>query len=295
MSRGNGSQRFDTVRYSVAAFFILAVALGGITIYLVVQGILPSGVALASVSSASIAGIIMTAIEDGRAGLKLMLRRLLIWRVGIGYWLFAFLFLVPAVLLGSMANTLFNGDPLSFSNMKPALGVLPLFIIFFIVSGLGQELGWTGFLTPRLQARFGALTSCVIRAILSSLWHLPLLLYSRRPLPALSDFPYSGWIAQKGFLVAMEVQILMFLVPWSIFYTWMFNNTRGEPASGCRPAWFGDLACFLDAERRDRYEEPGQLLGLWCSPGGDRDHHCHRDRRERSVTKVHEDCSLILT
>jgi membrane protease YdiL (CAAX protease family) len=214
-------------RYPIVSFYILALALGAGTVYLVVQGIIPAGVALASALSASIAGIIMTAVEDGRAGLKLILSRLLIWRVGIGYWLFATLFLVPAILLGSVVNPLFNGDPLSFNNMKSALEILPMFISFFIVAGLGQELGWTGFLTPRLQAHFGALTSCVMRAILVGIWHLPLLLYSRLQLPALADFPYSGWIAQKGLPVAIVTLILMFLLPWSIFCGWIFNNTRG--------------------------------------------------------------------
>lgn len=219
--------RFDT-GYSVAAFYILAMVIGGGTIYLVVHGILPASLALASALSASIAGIIMTAIEDGRAGLKLMLRRLLIWRVGIGYWLFAFLFLVPALLLGSMVNPLFHGDPLSFDNIGPAFEIIPMFIIFFIISGLGQELGWSGFLTPRLQVRFSALTSSVMRAILVGVWHLPLFLYSRFQIPALADFPYSGWIAQKGFLVAFGTLILMFALPWSIFYSWIFNNTGGS-------------------------------------------------------------------
>jgi membrane protease YdiL (CAAX protease family) len=170
----------------------------------------------------------MTLIEDGRAGLRLMLSRLLIWRVGVGYWLFAFLFLVPAVLLGSVVNPLFNGDSLSFSNMKPAFQIIPMFIIFFIVAGLGEELGWTGFLIPRLQVRHSALTSSVIRTILWGLWHVPLLLYSRLDLPSLADFPYSGWIAQKGFLVAMVAFMMMFVLPWSILYSWLFNNTRGS-------------------------------------------------------------------
>lgn len=215
-------------KYPIVSFYILALALGAGTVYLVVRGVLPAGLALAAALSASIAGIIMTVVEDGRAGLKLMLSRLLIWRVGIGYWLFAILFLVPAILIGSVVNPLLNGDPISFSNMKPAFEILPMFISFFIVAGLGQELGWTGFLMPRLQVRFSALTSCVIRAILGVIWHLPLFLYSRFQLPALADFPYSGWIAQKGFLVAIVTLILMFLLPWSIFYSWIFNNTRGS-------------------------------------------------------------------
>jgi hypothetical protein len=203
-------------------------ALGTGMVYLVAQGILPSSFALASALSASIAGIIMIAVEDGSVGLKLMLSRLRIWRVWIGYWLFALLYLVPAILLGSLLNPIFNGDPLFFSNMKPTFEIVPMFIIFFIVAGLGQELGWTGFLTPRLQARFDALTSCVIRAFLASLWHLPLFLYSRLQHPAFSDFPYAGWIDEKGFLAAIGTTLLMFQLPWSIFYGWIFNNTRGS-------------------------------------------------------------------
>ena len=131
-------------RYPIVSFYILALALGAGTVYLVVRGVLPASLALAAALSASISGIIMTAVEDGIAGLKLMLSRLLIWRVGIGYWLFVILFLIPAILLGSVVNPLFNGDPISFSNMKPAFEILPVFISFFIVAGLGQELGWTG-------------------------------------------------------------------------------------------------------------------------------------------------------
>ena len=45
-------------RYPVASFYILALALGTAIVYLVAQGILPSGLALAAALSASIAGII---------------------------------------------------------------------------------------------------------------------------------------------------------------------------------------------------------------------------------------------
>ena len=72
------------------------------------------------------------------------------------------------------------------------------------------------------------MTSSVIRAIFGALWHLPLFLYARFQPTAFADFPYSGWIAQQGFLVAIVILTLMFLLPWSIIYGWMFNNTRGS-------------------------------------------------------------------
>jgi membrane protease YdiL (CAAX protease family) len=216
------------LKYPLATFFIFAFMLGAGLVVLVAEGILPSGMALASVLSASGSGIIMTAAEEGKAGLRRLFRRLLIWRVGIGYWLFSFLFPIPVFLLGSLFNPLFGGDPITFRSTKPALGILPMFIGFFIVAGLGQELGWTGFLMTRLQSRYSALASSIIRGVLVGAWHLPLLLYSRFQNPAFGDFPYAGWIAQKGFLIAFAVMVLMFALPWSILHTWIFNNTGGS-------------------------------------------------------------------
>lgn len=252
-------------RYSVGVFFILAMALGTGTVYLVVQGILPARAALASALSASIAGIVMTAVEDGRAGLKLMLDRLRMWRVKMAYWLIAFLLPIPAILLGSLANPLFNGDRLSFNNLRPAFEILPMFIVFFIVAGLGQELGWTGFLMPRLQAHWGALTSCIIRAILGGIWHLPLFFYSMLQPSAFSDFPYAGWIAQKGFLTAIGA-LLMFQLVWAIFYTWIFNNTGGSlllvAVLHGSEIWvaYGMLSAGIDPNKLDNYWGYGAVM-----------------------------------
>ena len=215
-------------RFPVFTFLILAWALGASTIILVAQGMIPSNLVLVSVLSASIAGIIMTAVEDGKAGLKLMVSRLLIWRVVIGYWFFAIIFIVPVIILGSLFNPLFNGEPISFREFKPAFGILPMYMVFFIVAGLGQELGWTGFLIPRIQARFNALVSSVMRAVLVAIWHLPLFNYSKYQPTEIIDLPYSGWIAQAGLLVAILINTMRFLIPWSIFSTWIFNNTKGS-------------------------------------------------------------------
>ena len=60
-----------------------------------------------------------------------------------------------------------------------------------------------------------------------SAWHLPLLHYSTVQRPSLVDFPYAGWIADKGFMVAAGM-LMLFSFTWSVFYTWMFNNTGGS-------------------------------------------------------------------
>ena len=215
-------------KYAIASYYILALLLGtGIT-YLVVQRVFPAGLILLAATAASLAGIIITGIADGREGLKLLFGRLLIWRVGIGYWLFAVFFLPVAVIVGLLLNPLFSGETVDYSNMQPLYQIVPMFILFIITAGLGEELGWTGFLTPRLQARYSALVSSLIRGVLWGFWHIPLFLFSGLDHPSLADFPYSGWVSQKGFLVAMGAFILINQIPWSIFYTWIFNSTRGS-------------------------------------------------------------------
>ena len=215
-------------KYAIASYYILALLLGTVVTYLVVLRVIPAGLIMLAAVSASLAGIIITGIAEGRAGLKLLFGRLLIWRVGIGYWLFAILFLPFAVLIGLFLNPVFGGETADFSHMQPLYQIIPMFILFVITAGLGEELGWTGFLTPRLQARYSALVSSLIRGVLWGFWHIPLFLFSGLDHPSLADFPYSGWVSQKGFLGAMGAFILINQIPWSIFYTWIFNNTGGS-------------------------------------------------------------------
>jgi len=215
-------------RYPVAAFYIVALLLGGVFTYLVVKRVVPSGFIFIAASSASLSGIIITAIADGKTGLKKLLGRLLIWRARIGYWVFAVLFLAPATLLGLCSNPLFGGETIDLSNMQPLFQILPMFIMFIITAGLGEELGWTGFLTPRLQSRYSALVSSIIRGVLWGLWHFPLFIFSGLDHPSLESFPYAGWVSQYGFVVAMGAFILLNQITWSIFYTWIFNNTKGS-------------------------------------------------------------------
>jgi len=215
-------------KYDIASYYILALILGAGTIYLVVLRVLPAGFTMIAATSASLSGIIITAIADGKEGLRKMFNRLRIWRIRLGYWAFAFLILPPTILLGLYLNPFFGGETIDLSNIQPLVTIVPMLIMFFITAGLGEEIGWTGFLTPRLQSRYNALVSAIIRSVLWGLWHFPLFIFSGLDHPSLESFPYGDWVTQKGFLVALGAFILINQVPWSIFYTWLFNNSKGS-------------------------------------------------------------------
>jgi membrane protease YdiL (CAAX protease family) len=129
--------------------------------------------------------------------------------------------------LGSLLNPFFNGQPVSFSHLKLPISILPMFVIFFIVAGLGQEVGWTGFLLPRLQTQYSAFVSSLVRTFFVVIWHIPLLIFTYRQPDVIREFPYGEWISQKGFWVTL-LAMAMFSLPWSIIFTWLFNNTQGS-------------------------------------------------------------------
>ena len=150
-----------------------------------------------------------------------MFRRLLIWRVGFGYWAFALFALGLMYLGGILLASLFTGSLMEMSLAQPLYMFIPLLIMqFFFDSGLGEELGWRGFLLPRLQARYNALVASIIVGITWGLWHLPLFLVE-------GTYTYEmgqAWGVVQG-LLALTIFIT---VSWSILFTWMYNNTKGS-------------------------------------------------------------------
>lgn len=55
------------------------------------------------------------------------------------------------------------------------VGVLLFAPVFILAFGLGEEVGWRGWLQPRLETRFSARTATLAVAGIWLLWHLPLM------------------------------------------------------------------------------------------------------------------------
>ena len=162
------------------------------------------------------AALIVTAATRGKAGIRTLLRRLLVWRVSIGWYavalfLPALLFFLPAPLYAFL-----GGTPLalpSSSLVELILGVPLLFLVNMLVNG--EELGWRGYALPRLQGKYSALTASLILGVIWSLFHLPLfLMHGGSVFGNLSSEP------PLGFLVRITAG--------AVLITWVYNNTRGS-------------------------------------------------------------------
>lgn len=212
-------------KYPIFSFYLLALFLGAVISYLVVNNFIPSGLIILAATSASLSAIVITLIISGKKGIKKLLGQLLVWKTGISWWLLALFFLVPTTLIGFYFTGLVIGSPLDPSKFMPLYTIIPLLVVYFITAGLGEEIGWRGFMLPRLQSKYTALVSSLIIAITWGIWHYPLFIYS---FPGAEHFVYHHWTAKYGLATALFFFILFNQLPWSILYTWVYNNTKGS-------------------------------------------------------------------
>ena len=139
-------------RHPAGSLFALAMALGMAPLAVVASGLLPASFDQLGALSASVAGIILAAIEGGKPGVRELLRRGLIWRVGIGWWLFVLLFpaipTVASLYLGGVSG----GEAGGSAEVGSLLKLVPLLLFLIVFAGVGEEFGWRGFAVPRSRS-----------------------------------------------------------------------------------------------------------------------------------------------
>ncbi len=156
-----------------------------------------------------LAALIVTAIVDGRDGLRKLGRRVVLWRVR-WQWYAAALLVPLAVVLGSGGLTVALGAPGSVFGRLEISSLVLLFalrLVIPVMSPIGEEPGWRGFALPRLLAERSAFETTLLLALLVALWHVPLIFLASEDLPPI-------------FLLAT--------VAVTFFYTWLFVRTGGS-------------------------------------------------------------------
>lgn len=201
--------------HPLACFFVLAYAISwALWLPLVISGDdSPTGLGFVLLLLGSLvpsaAAIALVAVQHGKAGVRTLLRRLLIWRVGVGWWV-AIVLLPTLVLVAVGLSVLLGGDSPDVTVAIP--GAVALFVLsIFPGSAGGEEIGWRGFALPHLQAVRTALGASVVLGVVWGVWHLPL------------------------YLIGTDIRPLSLFAPWviltvaaSIIYTWAYNGTGGS-------------------------------------------------------------------
>jgi membrane protease YdiL (CAAX protease family) len=215
--------RYPLVFYFLIAFsFSWLMFLPGVLTYYGVLNISDSLVGVLGITGLLgpiLSGFVMTAVTEGRAGIHRWLRRIVLWRVGLRWYLFALIGLPLAMVLATIIVR--PGALESFQTLAP-LSVLPYlgaFVFMVLIGGpLFEEPGWSGFALPRLQRVHSPLVGGLILGSLWALWHLPGFLI---PSQDLTDIPPRGTVLDF-FVFALA------LIGLRLVMQWVFNNTKGS-------------------------------------------------------------------
>ncbi|GAA5115301.1 type II CAAX endopeptidase family protein [Pseudonocardia adelaidensis] len=166
-------------------------------------GVLP-GAYLGPIASA----LVVTAVADGRPGLRRWVGRMWRWRVR-WHWYAVALLGVPAAMLAT--GFVFSGGQVHAPSTTAIAAYVPALLMQMVTTGLAEEPGWRDFALPRMQRRFGPLAGTMILGPLWAVWHMPLFL---------TDWggrPDADWTRPVAFAV--------FCVAFNVVMTWVFNGT----------------------------------------------------------------------
>ncbi len=132
-----------------------------------------------------LAAIITAAVVGGRKGLRTYFRRLIRWRVGVGWYVVALLAPVAAWTIVAYVNVLLGAAPPSPDQLAGWSLIFTATLIFLInpLGGAWEEPGWRGYALPLLLRRHSALVASAVLGLIWTLWHVPLFLTGYVPWP----------------------------------------------------------------------------------------------------------------
>ena len=218
-------------KHPVLTYYILtfAISWGGILLLIRSNGGLPTTQAAfatqvvfaipAMLGGPSVAGILVTALVSGKAGFGEMFSRLCRWRVGAGWYAIALvtaplLFVIVHVAL-SLASPVFRPGLVTTTDKVPFLlsGLVAALMV-----GFCEELGWTGFVIPRL--RHGVLATGLITGVMWAVWHAPVI----RVWPSVA---LAEGHSVPLFAAASSALVLVGQLPaYRVLMVWVYNRTE---------------------------------------------------------------------
>ena len=165
-----------------------------------------------------VAALVVTALSEGKVGIRALLRRLFKWQVELRYYAFAILAPIVLFALAVLINRATSGlwpdlSLLGQLDYLPYVSPLGALLVWLLTFGLGEETGWRGFALPHLQRIHPATTATLILAILWAFWHLPAFFYR-------DTYLEMGILGFPMFLVSIIFATMVF--------TWLYNSTDGS-------------------------------------------------------------------
>jgi membrane protease YdiL (CAAX protease family) len=222
-------------RHPALTYFVLVYAITWGGILLIVRAFAAPGetastalvalVALPMLLAPGIAGIAVTALVEGRDGLKALLSRMTRWQVEKRWYAVA-LATMPVLVLTILFILAFLISPA----FAPALS---LFGLAGLAAGFFEEIGWTGFAVPRLRSRWSLLAVGLSVGALWGLWH------------GMADYVIRGNTLGAFWPITFGLFVVP-VVAWRVLMVWVYDNIgSGVVAQLMHFGYTGSLALFV--------------------------------------------------
>lgn len=159
------------------------------------------------------AGLLLIGLTQGREGFQKLGKRLLTWRVGIQWYVYA---LLTAPIIASLILLILSGFSPEFNlgifSADQKAGMILTGIFTGLMVGLFEEIGWSGFIIPYLRKRYNILLTGLMVGILWGAWHF-ILFWERDS--------FSGTLP----LLILLGRLFAWLPPFRIFLVWILERT----------------------------------------------------------------------
>ncbi len=153
-----------------------------------------------------VAASILVYREEKLSGVKNLLKRTFDYkRITKKVWYVPIIFLIPFIYVLTYVIMRFIGLPVPTVWSPPLM--TPLLFIALFFAAAGEELGYTGYVTDPMQARYTALTASLIIGLIHAVWHFP---------SEISIGQTLGLFIWGGVMLAVSFRILT---------VWLYNNT----------------------------------------------------------------------
>jgi membrane protease YdiL (CAAX protease family) len=203
-------------RHPVAAYFLLTFAVSWLGAFAVAAPHLLRGEAIpkfaglmmfpAMLLGPSVVGIVLTGLVDGSNGLRDLFARMR--RIRFPARWYAALLIPPALVLTVLfcMKTFVSPD---FAPNRFWIG-----ISFGLVAGFFEEIGWMGYVFPKMRRKENAMAPAILLGLLWGAWHIPVIDYLGTSTPH-GAYWLPFFLAFTAAMTAMRVLI-----------AWTYANTK---------------------------------------------------------------------
>lgn len=220
-------------RHSALAYFVLTFAISWIGVILVIDatdGLTSTAPAsdprflyalAAMVAGPTTAGLVLTAFLHGRAGLRRLVSRATTWRAGVRWYVVALL--IAPLTMGATLAALSLFSPAfvpGFMTTDERAALLLASLGVGLAAGLFEEIGWTGFATPTLAARYSVLKTGLYVGAIWGAWHLLTNVFWASRVSA-GELPMSIFLP-----ISVVGTLVGYLTAYRVLMVWVYDRTH---------------------------------------------------------------------